>query len=157
MKQFIIQNWFKLIITVVIVAVGAAIIYYLAIFIPEKERLNREARLKDVLAKEVADVNKAKNDCKDEGMKLYKLEQSYYGEGKVFEPKYNYNTELKKCLYSGGGYTSSTSWERHVKDVATNQDIISTYNFDTKQGSNEARLDDIKEYWDQEHQLMDVE
>ena len=64
------------------------------------------------------------------------------------EPKYHYNIRLGKCLYSGG-YRNANSealsfsdpdfaikvksldyyWERIVKDVYTNETIVSVYNF----------------------------
>jgi hypothetical protein len=146
-----------------IIIVALSVGYYLVIFIPKREVMQLEQQKQEVdqqkqeqktnalkeqekvdkeLAKEL-EIKTAK--CLEDAKKFH---QEYIKSisGYYFEPKYNYNTKLGRCLYSGG-YRKNENlsvsdkdfdkkvksfeyyWERVVKDVYTNETILSAYNF----------------------------
>ncbi len=155
-----------------IVVVSFSVGYYLVVFLPEKEatriaqqqqeKLLDEQKESERKSKEVAkelEIKTAK--CFEDAKKFHenyiKSIAGYYQ-----EPKYNYNQKLGKCLYSGG-YNKKTVllsdvnsdklvktpeyyWERMVKDVYTNETLISVYNFQDTES--------IKAYWDEHSKLM---
>lgn len=136
--------------------VALSFAYYLVVFLPKKEatrvaqqqqeKLADEQKVAEQKEKELAkelEVKTAK--CFEDAKKFH---ESYIKSivGYYREPKYNYNQKLGKCLYSGGYSKSETLlfsdknfdkkvkspeyyWERVVKDVYTNETILSSYNF----------------------------
>jgi len=125
MKQFLKDNWFKIVITVAILIVAVALGYYFAIYLPkekaEKEYLNNQIK------------------CQQEGVKLYekeKLEGEKYADSIsslerilgyfIYGEEFKFNKKLNTCLYKGERYYGITvNFRRYfIKDVYTNREIL---------------------------------
>lgn len=157
-----------------ILLVALSLAYYLVVFLPKKEamriiqqqteKLENERKISVLKDKEIAkDLEVKTTKCFEDAKKFHenyiKSVVGYYQ-----EPKYNYNEKLGRCLYSGGYSKKSDMlsfsdknfdklvkspeyyWERVVKDVYTNETILSAYNFQDTES--------IKVYWDEHSKLM---
>jgi hypothetical protein len=142
-----------------------SIAYYLVIFLPNKEatRVELQGQEKQEAAEKklASELQVKKEKCFIDAKKYH---EAYIKsiEGYYREPKYSYNQELEKCLYSGGYNKSNDGpsftddkelaktpeyyWERIVKDVYTNETILSAYNFQP--------LDRIEAYWEKYEEIM---
>ena len=152
--------------------VALSLAYYLVVFLPKKEATRVAEQQQEKLADEQkASEQKEKETAKELEVKTVKcfedakrFHESYIKSiiGYYQEPKYNYNQKLGKCLYSGGYNKKTVSfsdanadklvktpeyyWERVVKDVYTNETILSAYNFQD--------TETIKAFWEEHSKLM---
>jgi hypothetical protein len=142
--------------------VALSIAYYLVLYIPKRDKTKLEQQKQEQVAKEQKDktdkeelaqkeLEAKKVKCLEDAKKFH---QDYIKtiSGEYFEPKYRYNEMLEKCLYSGGyRYTSGslTDWERVVKDVYTNETILSAYG-----GIGKNNPDYLKSFWEKHDELM---
>ncbi len=140
-----------------IIIIALSVGYYLVIFLPKKEATRLEEQKQEKIANDQKASQQKESDlakeleiktakCLEDAKKFHenyiKSITGYYK-----EPKYNYNKEQGRCLYSGG-YSKNQNmlsfsdkdfdkkvkspeyyWERVVKDVYTNETILSIYNF----------------------------
>lgn len=141
-----------------IIIVSVSIGYYLVIFLPGKEATKLEQQNQEKIAEELKEVEKQvkikdvellakKEKCFADAKKFHtdytKSEIGYY-----FEPKYNYNARIERCLYSGGTtyLGKSNIWNREIKDVYTNETVLSVVS-----GSTKEQLD---AFWKAHNELM---
>ncbi|MBP9801597.1 MAG: hypothetical protein KBC83_02955 [Candidatus Moranbacteria bacterium] len=162
----------KVAITAGALIVALSIAYYLVVFLPQKEKVRLEEQRQEKLADEQKTMEqKEKEAAKEVAIKTEKCfeDAKKFHEGYIEsvtgiyqEPKYTYNQKLGRCLYSGGYNkklrllsdanadklvkTPEYYWERVVKDVYTNETILSAYNFQDTES--------IKAYWDEHSKLM---
>lgn len=162
---------YSLIIGILIISFSAA--YYFFIFLPQKEKVRAEQQKQEQLAREQKEKEEKNRDEEKElqvkAEKCFEDAKKFHQEyiksisGYYFEPKYNYNKKLTKCLYSGGyrkndsllpfnesfdkqRKSSENYWERIVKDVYTNKTILATYNF--------QEAETITAFWKEHDDLM---
>jgi hypothetical protein len=158
------DKFIKISIIIGILVISFSVFYYLIFFLPKKETSRLNSEKQNQLIKEEEKIKKEENElqikitkCSEDAKKFH---QDYINsiKGYYFEPKYNYNKYLNKCLYSGGyredkitgGYeeikNNKSYWERIIKDVHTNETILSAYNFyDSEQ---------ITKFWEKHNELM---
>ncbi|MBU0998760.1 hypothetical protein KKG24_00405 [Patescibacteria group bacterium] len=143
MKEiFTLDKIFKLVIIFAVLLIAISVFYYHVYFIPQKEQIRLEQQKQEQRVK-------SEQQCRETGEKIYKGDVEKYKEtgGYAFDPQYKFNTKLNKCLYSGGGFIGINFWERFVKDVLTNGNIIYTFNPDVTKSLNESQSKAIDEYW----------
>ena len=117
------------------IIVGALIIalsvaYYLVIFMPQKEkaRVKQQAleETKEQAKVEAKELEAKKDKCFVDAKKFHEVYIGTIGWNyQYFEPKFGYNKRLGKCLYSGGYTNGNKDWGREVKDIYTNETLLS--------------------------------
>ena len=113
MKQFIKENWFKLIVASAILIIAIAIGYYFIIYLP------KEKVIKEELANQIK--------CQQDGMELYKSQVKEAGQNISFgNPEFRFSKKLKTCLYKNM-YIAVSSVSYFITDVYTNKDIINWF------------------------------
>jgi len=164
-KPTSLDTYIKISIIIGILVLSFSIAYYLIIFLPQKERtrVEKEKQIQLVKEKEAKDKEAKEREselqvkitkCFEDGKKFH---QDYISSinGTYFESKYNYNKKLDKCLYNGGFMATSGSnylalknvfWVRIVKDIYTNETILSV----SKDDGHEA----FEEFKKQRDELM---
>jgi hypothetical protein len=147
-KSFILQNWFKIVISIGVILIGC----YFVIYLP------KENRIQDNLANQIR--------CQQEGNEKYdkdvKIEEERIGRIKYFysNPEFKFNEKMGTCLYKvekheliniSNGYVNSTM---EIVDIYTNKDIlIWSQSWD---GENE-RWTDVKsteKEWDEKYREL---
>lgn len=155
-----------------ILLIGISVAYYLVVYIPQRDKAKvNQQQQKKLVDEQKASEQKEKDMAKELEVKTAKcledakkFHENYIKSigGYYQDPKYNYNQKLGKCLY-GGGYNKSNKflsiseakelaktpayyWERVVKDVYTNETILSTYNFQD--------TETVKAFWEENNKLM---
>lgn len=100
------------------------------------------------------EVAKAEKECRDLGSKMYEADKKSAEAtgGYSLEPQYKFNKQMNKCLYSGG-VSVGNYWERYVKDVLTNQTILSSYIPDMSKKIDEQTQKALDDYW-AEHKIL---
>ena len=161
-KNFLKNNWFKMGILIVFLLVAFSLLYYFAIFIPQKEKVKTEQLTQEKYLEQ-------QEKCREAGVKAYKEDSLRYGANNMVEPKYVYNKNLNLCLYSGGysqenlssgqcgdiiKHSCDSYWERWVKNSFTNESIISVVNYTDKNGEYTNSSEIINKFWDEHKQLM---
>lgn len=156
MNNFLKENWFKLIIAIMIVVVGLSVAYYYVSFLPQKERTRLEQQKQEQLAKEIKEQTAQKEKCREIGTRAYESYKSIHqGVDYFFEPEFKFNKELNTCIYSGG-YSRGNYWDRFVKDAFTDRIIILTYNFIDEKDERQEEMDAkrIELFWEKYEKLF---
>lgn len=110
MKQFLKNNWFKLIMALGIVLASVAIGYYFFIYLPKESVVKLELE------------NQRK--CQQDGFALYNSQLKEQGSGNFGNPEFKFNKELKTCLYKNV-YLMKDYANYFMIDVYTNKEIVS--------------------------------
>ena len=162
MKQFLKDNWFKIVIASAILIVAISIGYYFVFFVSSNQKIKTEQQAQEKYLEQ-------QEKCKEAGLKAYKEDSLIYGANNMIEPSYTYNKNLNLCLYSGGyndynvnsGMCGDTIqhycdsfWERWVKNSFTNEKLIAVVNFTDDKGEYTAKIETLNEFWDKHKQLM---
>ncbi len=159
--------YIKISITIGVLVLSFSIAYYLIIFLPQKERIRveKEKQIQLVKEKETSEKEAKEREnelqvkitkCFEDGKKFHK-EYVDSNKGYYFEPKYNYNKKIEKCLYSGGygdslvhswkeANSGNNHWDRIVKDVYTNEMVLYASDF--------YNTEEIEEFWKEHNELM---
>lgn len=165
MKKFLIKNWFKLgLIMVMLILAGVIFL------IGDRDSQNE---IKSTLgSKERLDLAVQ---CREDGESLFQEDKDTasrlrYEKGVLncyyVEPNFVFNEELNTCLYSGGyscdlnekqkdGFLAGTNakrWERHIIDIYTNKTIVDSWVLNTNDVS-ELENNRIEEFWGKSEKL----
>lgn len=158
MKNFLKENWFKLVIALMVVVAGLSIAYYYVLFLPQKEQARLEQQRQEQLAEELkeqqAKLEKRKTECQKLCEKRAIEDKEYWSGGITFEAYCKYDAISDVCYFSGGGKVSKDNyWERYIKNAETNQKLKVAWNADFVDKNNEGHSDYITEYWN-EHKAI---
>jgi hypothetical protein len=110
MKIFLKNNWFKVIVAMVLLGIGGSVIYYFTVYLP------KGMKEKESLANQIK--------CQQDGMELYKFQVKEQGQGSYGNPEFKFNDNLKTCLYKNI-YISQDYTGNFIIDVYTNAEIVS--------------------------------
>ena len=95
MKKFIKENWFKIIISMAVVAIAGSFAYYFIIYLPHKDQ---QSNAQQALSMDQENSQK----CADTGQKYFNENFSEYKNGgfKVVldGPYFHFNNKIKACL-----------------------------------------------------------
>ncbi len=125
-----------------------SIAYYFLISLPNESKREMEIKTQKELEEK---IGKCLEDAKQFHEDYKKSLDGYTYE--YFEQRYTYNKTIGRCLYSGGKTNKNNTldniiyWERFVKDIYTNENIIFTW---SGQGS-----DYISDFWNKHDVLFD--
>lgn len=150
----------KIILSLGIIISTLSVGYYFVVYLPKVNDLKMAEAKKQL-------VMENQQKCRDAGQKAYSADVKMYGDNKLNEPQFTYNSELNTCLYGGGhndtykvcdrGLLSNCtrgSWERWVKDSYTNNKIISIVNWTTDGEKWSHTSEEITNFDDQYNKLM---
>lgn len=139
MKNFLKENWFKILISLMILFIGGSVFYYHIFYLP---KINKQKILEQKIA-----------DCQQLGFKLYEADSKKDKELERFsfaDPEFKYNDSLNKCFYKGGHQNNDTIYV-FIKDVYTNEVVASYVKFkspfdELKEGEQKSRNAFVSKY-----------
>ena len=129
------NNFLKIIIGFGFLIICCSVAYYFLISLPNESK--REMEIKEQKELE-GKIEKCFEDAKQFHEDYIESLDGYTYE--YFEQRYTYNKTIEKCLYSGGKTNKNNTfdniiyWERFVKDIYTNENIIFTWNGQGSEG-----------------------
>jgi len=132
------EKYFKLSLSISAIVVAISVTYYFVLF----PNINRR-EMKEV--------------CMEMGQKYQNTYVNQAGGNKKYfdDSQYGYSQALDTCVFSGGySYDEELGgeWERFVKDLYTNNNVISLYH--PKENINEQWGDWATEYWEEHAQIF---